>query len=97
MEQRITDVILENVGILSKLEINGENKEVIRQGLEEMLLHIDKLNEIDTADVSPLGVITGDGNVFREEGNINPDMRDDILKNAPEQRNGMFVVPKTFD
>jgi aspartyl-tRNA(Asn)/glutamyl-tRNA(Gln) amidotransferase subunit C len=36
-------------------------------------------------------------NVFREDVVTNGDDRDNILKNAPEEKNGMFNVPKTFD
>ena len=35
-------------------------------------------------------------NVFREDEVTNGDDRENILKNAPEEKDGMFVVPKTF-
>ena len=36
-------------------------------------------------------------NVFREDVVVNGDDRENILKNAPEQKDGSFVVPKTVD
>ena len=36
-------------------------------------------------------------NVFREDVVVNGDDRENILKNAPEQKDGAFVVPKTFE
>ena len=36
-------------------------------------------------------------NVFREDVVTNGDERDKILKNAPEEKNGAFVVPKTVE
>ena len=34
-------------------------------------------------------------NVFRDDIVTNSDMREQLLSNAPEQKDGMFVVPKT--
>lgn len=36
-------------------------------------------------------------NVFREDVVTNGDDREEILANAPEAKEGAFVVPKTFD
>ena len=36
-------------------------------------------------------------NVFREDVVTNGDDRDNIIANAPEEKDGSFVVPKTFD
>ena len=36
-------------------------------------------------------------NVFREDVVTNEDDRDNILKNAPEEKDGSFMVPKTGD
>ena len=34
---------------------------------------------------------------LREDVVTNGDMREDILKNAPGEKDGMFIVPKTFE
>ena len=36
-------------------------------------------------------------NVFREDVVTNGDDRENMLANAPEERNGCYDVPKTFD
>ena len=36
-------------------------------------------------------------NVFREDKVTNGDMREEILRNAPEEKDGMFAVPRTFE
>ena len=35
--------------------------------------------------------------VFREDVVVNGDDRENILKNAPEEKDGSFVVPKAVD
>ncbi len=36
-------------------------------------------------------------NVFREDVVTNSDTREELLANAPEQKDGMFMVPRTFE
>ena len=63
----------------------------------KMLDYIDKLNELDTSSVEPMSHVFPVSNVFREDVVTNGDDRDNILKNAPEERDGAFVVPKTIE
>lgn len=62
-----------------------------------MLDYIDKLGELDTAGVEPMSHVFPVHNVFREDVVTNADDRENILKNAPEEKDGMFVVPRTFE
>ena len=55
------------------------------------------LNELDTEGVEPMSHAFGRTNVFREDAVTNEDMRDDILSNAPESKDGAFLVPKTVE
>lgn len=97
MANIISDETIEYVGILAKLELSGEEKEEAKKDMGRMLDYIDKLGELDTEGVEPMSHIFPVQNVFREDIVTNGDTRDKILKNAPEEKNGMFVVPKTFD
>ena len=62
-----------------------------------MLDYIDKLNELDTAGVEPMVHVFSMNNVFREDVVTNKDDSDDILKNAPEKKDGAFKVPRTVE
>lgn len=97
MANIINDSIIEYVGILAKLELSQEEKEAAKNDMGRMLDYIDKLNELDTSEVQPLSHIFPINNVFREDVVTNGDDKENILKNAPEQKNSMFKVPKTVD
>ena len=97
MANIISDETIEYVGILAKLELSDEEKEQAKKDIGSMLDYIDKLNELDTTGVEPMSHVFPVNNVFREDVVVNGDDRDNILKNAPEERDGAFVVPKTFD
>ncbi len=97
MANIISDETIEYVGILAKLELSEEEKEQAKKDMANMLDYIDTLNELDTSGVEPMSHVFPVNNVFREDIVTNGDDRDEILANAPEEKEGAFVVPKTFD
>ena len=97
MANIISDETIEYVGILSKLELSDEEKEQAKKDMANMLDYIDTLNELDTSGVEPMSHAFPVNNVFREDVVTNGDDREEILANAPEAKEGAFVVPKTFD
>ena len=97
MANIISDETIEYVGTLAKLELSGEEKEQAKKDMGSMLDYIDKLGELDTEGVEPMSHVFPVKNVFREDVVTNGDVREEILKNAPGEKNGMFVVPRTFE
>lgn len=97
MANIISDETIEYVGILAKLELSDEEKEQAKKDMANMLDYIDTLNELDTSGVEPMSHVFPVNNAFREDVVTNGDDREEILANAPEAKEGAFVVPKTFD
>ena len=97
MANIIDDETIEYVSILAKLELSEEEREQAKKDMGRMLDYIDKLNELDTDGVEPMSHVFPVNNVFREDVVTNGDEREAILKNAPEEKNGMFAVPRTFE
>ncbi|MGN0480248.1 MAG: Asp-tRNA(Asn)/Glu-tRNA(Gln) amidotransferase subunit GatC [Lachnospiraceae bacterium] len=96
MANNITDETIEYVGILAKLSLSDEEKEQAKKDMTNMLNYIDTLNELDTDGVEPMSHVFPVNNVFREDVVTNGDDRDNIVANAPEEKDGSFMVPKTF-
>lgn len=97
MANIISDETIEYVGILAKLELTDEEKEQAKKDMGSMLDYIDKLNELDTSEAEPMSHVFPIQNIFREDVVTNGDEREAVLSNAPEEKDGAFVVPKTFD
>ncbi|MCI8359310.1 MAG: Asp-tRNA(Asn)/Glu-tRNA(Gln) amidotransferase subunit GatC [Lachnospiraceae bacterium] len=95
MANIIDDETIEYVSILAKLELSEQEREQAKKDMGRMLDYIDKLGELDTEGVEPMVHIFPVQNVFRDDIVTNSDMREQLLSNAPEQKDGMFVVPKT--
>ena len=97
MANIISDETIEYVGILSKLELSEEEKEQAKKAMGSMLDYIDKLNELDTTGIEPMSHVFPVQNVFREDVVTNGDESEKTLKNAPGEKDNMFMVPRTFD
>jgi len=93
----ISDQMIEYVGILAKLELSEAEREKAKKDMGEMLDYIGKMEELDTEKTEPMSHIFPVNNVFREDVVTNGDMREEMLKNAPEKKKGMFVVPQIFE
>lgn len=94
---QITDETIEYVGILAKLELSDEEKEQAKKDMSNMLDYVGMLNELDTEGVEPMSHAFPIHNVFREDEVVNGDDRENMLSNAPEQKSGAYIVPKTFN
>ena len=97
MANVISDETIEYVGILAKLELSDAEKEEAKSDMGMMLDYIDKLNELDTTGVEPMSHVFPVQNVFREDVVTNGDDSENMLKNAPVERDNMYEVPKTVE
>ena len=97
MKNVIDDETIEYVGILAKLELTPQEREEAKKDMGRMLDYIDQLGELDTSRVEPMSHIFPMNNVFREDVVTNGDDSGNILKNAPETKDNLFLVPRTFE
>ncbi len=93
----IDDEMIDYIGILAKLELSDEEKELAKKDMEDMLEYVEVLNELDTEDIEPMINVHSYNNVFREDIVTHEDDRDNMLYNAPSVRDNQYVVPKTVD
>ncbi len=87
--------MLENLSILSKLEINPED-EKLQKDMEAMIRYVGKINEADTKGVEPMSHVHQLYNVYREDEISNSVANEELLKNAPELSGEYIKVPKTI-
>lgn len=93
----ITTDLVKYLESLGRISLSPEEEEKTRKDLGDILAYIDKLNELDTKGVEPMSHAFGRSNVFREDEVSNGDLRDAILSNAPETKEGTILVPKTVE
>lgn len=89
---------VKHIAKLSRLELNEEETALYSEQLSSVLQYVEQLSEVDTKDVEPTANVTGLSNVWREDEIEKSDVsHDDIAKNAPEFKDGSFVVPGVFE
>lgn len=88
---------VDHVAKLANLKLNSDQKNKFQKQLKEILSYFNKLKEVDTTKVEPIGQITGLDNVTREDETA-PSLSGDLsLKNAPRRHNGFFEVDAIFE
>lgn len=96
MAKKIDEETMENVCILAKLSLEGEERDKAKDEMQKILDYVEKLQELDTEGVKPLTHIFQEENVFRKDVVINGDEKEAMLANAPREKEGQYVVPKTI-
>lgn len=88
---------VEYVAHLARLEISAQEMDKFTSQLNDILLYIDKLNELDTAGVEPMSHAIAVTNSFREDKILDSIGTKTTLANAPDARGEFFRVPKVID
>lgn len=88
---------VEYVAKLARLEVTDQEKEKFTAQLNDILLYIDKLNELDTTGVAPMSHAIAVTNAFREDKVAESLGTEKALANAPDARGEFFRVPKVID
>ena len=92
----INDKLVSYVAELAHLKIDEAQREQAAADLARMIGYVDQLSELDTTGVEPMSHAFPVVNVFREDEVTNGDDRENMLKNAPQKKEGTYMVPKTF-
>lgn len=79
---------------LSKLELSDEQLERYTKELESILEHVDQLQQVDVTGLKPTNQVTGLTNVWREDEIREYVSRDELLKNAPDQKDSQIKVKR---
>lgn len=93
----ITDELIDKLGVLARLEFSPETKEEIKHDLNRMLMFVEKLNELDTENISPLVYLSEEENILREDIVASTISQQDALCNAPQKDSDYFRVPKVIE
>jgi len=90
----ITIKDVEHVAKLARLELTEEEKAKYAKQLGDVLMYVEQMNEVDTSNVKPLAHSVDFCNVMREDKIHYDCTKEALMKNAPEEENGYFKVPK---
>lgn len=93
----IDDDEVDHLADLARLNLGEDEKNGLKDDLNEILGLAEKIQDVDTDGVDPTYHAMPLDNVTRPDDVKNDDAADSVLKNAPDQSDGYFVVPKVID
>lgn len=94
---RITKEQVNHVANLARLEFDEEQIEKFTKQLDDIISLAESLNEVDTTNVEPTSHVLDIRNVLRED-KAKPGLPlEEVLKNAPDQKDGQFRVPSIIE
>lgn len=97
MSATISSDDVKYVAALAKIAITDEEAVKLTKELDAILGYVKQLDAVDTTGLEPTYQVTGLKNVTRPDEVIDyGTTRDDLLKNAPRQRDGYIEVPKVL-
>lgn len=88
--------LIDKLSLLARLEIKPDEKDKLRDDLQQMIGFIEKLQELDTTGIEPLMHLTEEMNVLRADEVKGSVSREEALQNAQLKDNSFFMVPKVI-
>ena len=88
---------VDKISHLARLEFDDTAKAEIINDMNNMLSFVEKLNELDTANIEPLIYMSEEVTVLREDEIIHKITQSEALKNAPQHDSDYFKVPKVIN
>ena len=88
---------VKHISKLARISLNDKKVDSLSKDLSSIIKFIERLNELNTDNVKPLTSIIDASLKSREDEIRDGKIRDQILKNSPENNDEFFVVPKVVE
>ena len=93
----LSDKELKEITYLARINIDEDSRSSLKVELEDILTLFEKLNEADTTDVNPMSHPLDLSQPTRKDEVTEENLREELLKNAPSVKSGLFLVPKVIE
>ena len=86
-----------HVARLARIAMSDAEVEAMVPEFNNILTWVEQLAEVDTDGVEPLTAVIANELRLRDDVVDDGNVRDKVLKNAPEASHGFFAVPKVIE
>ena len=94
---KISEDEVRYVAQLARLRLDEGQIHEMSETLSKILTYMDKLNEVDTSDVSPTSHVVKMETAFRKDEVKESLPQDHALQNAPDRIGAFYRVPKIIE
>jgi aspartyl-tRNA(Asn)/glutamyl-tRNA(Gln) amidotransferase subunit C len=88
---------IKHISKLSRISVDEEKAQKLAGDLNSIFEFIEKLNELKTDNVEPLTSVAEITLKLRPDEVKSENIKEQILKNSPEENEDFFVVPKVVE
>ena len=93
----LSDQELKEIAFLARISVKEESLPSLKKELEDILGLFKQLDEANTAEINAMSHPLDLSQPTRKDEVTEEDLRDELLKNAPSVKSGLFLVPKVID
>ena len=88
---------IKHISKLSRISVEESNAKKLAGDLNSIFDFIEKLNELDTENIEPLTSVAEITLKLRSDEVKGENIREQILKNSPDENEDFFVVPRVVE
>ena len=88
---------VKHISKLARISLEEKKAEKLADDMNSIFEFIEKLNELNTDNVEPLTSIAETKLQLRKDEIKSKNIREQILKNSPNENKDFFVVPKVVE
>jgi aspartyl-tRNA(Asn)/glutamyl-tRNA(Gln) amidotransferase subunit C len=82
---------------LARIEITDDEAQRTLVQLTDIFAMIERMQAVDTTGIEPMADPLGGSQRLRDDVVTEGDQRDAAMINAPEQLNGLYIVPRVVE
>jgi aspartyl-tRNA(Asn)/glutamyl-tRNA(Gln) amidotransferase subunit C len=94
---KITAEEVDRIAVLARLRLTAEEKSHLVRQLDNILEYMDKLNQLDTAQIEAFSYRVDTMPALRDDVVTNQPDPEALLANAPDRDGTFFKVPKIIE
>ncbi|AQX56268.1 Asp-tRNA(Asn)/Glu-tRNA(Gln) amidotransferase subunit GatC [Priestia flexa] len=94
---RISVEQVKHVAHLARLAVTDEEAALFTKQLDAIITYAEQLDELDTTNVKPTSHVLDVKNVMREDKPAKGLPVEDVMKNAPDHKDGYVRVPTILE
>ena len=88
---------IKHISKLSRISVDDEKAKKLAGDMNTIFDFIEKLNELDTNNVEPLTSVAETTLKLRVDEVKSGNIREQVLKNSPDENEDFFVVPRVVE
>ena len=88
---------IKHISKLSRISVDEKKAEKLAVDLNSIFKFIEKLNQLKTDNIEPLTSVAETTLKLRTDEVKSKDLREQVIKNSPQDNEDYFVVPKVIE